>query len=100
MSLSAFPGMDEIVSLLHINKQAKERNFERVIIDAAPTGETIPIVDDARYVSLVCGTFVALRGRDGEDVTAVCGSSPQRPGRNLGSSVQIRRGLRLNCEKL
>lgn len=42
--LSAFPGMDEIVSLLHINKQAKEKNFDRVIIDAAPTGETIRLL--------------------------------------------------------
>jgi arsenite-transporting ATPase len=42
--LSAFPVMDEIVSLLHINKQAKERNFDRVIIDAAPTGETIRLL--------------------------------------------------------
>jgi arsenite-transporting ATPase len=36
--------MDEIVSLLHINKQAKEKNFDRVIIDAAPTGETIRLL--------------------------------------------------------
>ncbi|HSH03832.1 MAG TPA: TRC40/GET3/ArsA family transport-energizing ATPase [Anaerolineae bacterium] len=42
--LSAIPGMDEIVSLLHINKQAKESNFDRVIIDAAPTGETIRLL--------------------------------------------------------
>lgn len=42
--LSAFPGMDEIVSLLHINKQAKERNFDRLVIDAAPTGETIRLL--------------------------------------------------------
>jgi arsenite-transporting ATPase len=42
--LSSFPGMDEIVSLLHINKQAKEANFDRVIIDAAPTGETIRLL--------------------------------------------------------
>ncbi len=42
--LSAFPGMDEIVSLLHINKQAVEQNFDRVIIDAAPTGETIRLL--------------------------------------------------------
>jgi arsenite-transporting ATPase len=42
--LSAIPGMDEIVSLLHINKQATERNFDRVIIDAAPTGETIRLL--------------------------------------------------------
>lgn len=42
--LSAFPGMDEIVSLLHINKYAKESDFDRVIIDAAPTGETIRLL--------------------------------------------------------
>lgn len=42
--LSAFPGMDEIVCLLHINKQAQENNFDRVIIDAAPTGETIRLL--------------------------------------------------------
>jgi arsenite-transporting ATPase len=42
--LSAFPGMDEIVALLHIDKQARERNFDRVIIDAAPTGETIRLL--------------------------------------------------------
>ncbi len=42
--LSAIPGMDEIVSLLHINRQAKEANFDRVIIDAAPTGETIRLL--------------------------------------------------------
>ena len=42
--LSTFPGMDEIVSLLHINKYAKESDFDRVIIDAAPTGETIRLL--------------------------------------------------------
>ncbi len=42
--LSSFPGMDEIVCLLHINKQAKEKNFDRIIIDAAPTGETIRLL--------------------------------------------------------
>ncbi len=42
--LSAFPGMDEIVSLLHINRQAKNGEFDCVIIDAAPTGETIRLL--------------------------------------------------------
>ncbi len=42
--LSAFPGMDELVCLLHISKQARERQFERVIIDAAPTGDTIRLL--------------------------------------------------------
>lgn len=64
--LSAFPGMDEIVSLLHINKQAKERQFDRVIIDAAPTGETIRLLTMpdtfrwyAGHVSKLEGAIVA-----------------------------------------
>lgn len=58
--LSAIPGMDEIVSLLHINKQAKERNFDRVIIDAAPTGETIRLLtmpDTFRWYAGHVGRF-------------------------------------------
>ena len=42
--MAIIPGMEEIVSLLHINRQAQEGNFDRVIVDAAPTGETIRLL--------------------------------------------------------
>ncbi|HMT07560.1 MAG TPA: TRC40/GET3/ArsA family transport-energizing ATPase, partial [Pyrinomonadaceae bacterium] len=42
--MAIIPGMEEVVSLLHINKQAKEGHFDRVIVDAAPTGETIRLL--------------------------------------------------------
>jgi arsenite-transporting ATPase len=42
--MAIIPGMEEIVSLLHINKQAAEGNFDRVIVDAAPTGETMRLL--------------------------------------------------------
>ncbi len=42
--MAVIPGMEEIVSLLHIDKQAKEGNYDRVIVDAAPTGETIRLL--------------------------------------------------------
>lgn len=42
--MAIIPGMEEIVSLLHINKQAAEGHFDRVIVDAAPTGETIRLL--------------------------------------------------------
>jgi arsenite-transporting ATPase len=42
--LAIIPGMEEVVSLLHINKQAQEGHFDRVIVDAAPTGETIRLL--------------------------------------------------------
>ncbi len=42
--LAIIPGMEEIVSLLHINRQAKAGNYDRVIVDAAPTGETMRLL--------------------------------------------------------
>lgn len=42
--LAIIPGMEEIVSLLHIHRQAAEGGFERVIVDAAPTGETMRLL--------------------------------------------------------
>ena len=42
--LSIVPGMDEIVSLIHIRRLAAERDFDRVVIDAAPTGETVRLL--------------------------------------------------------
>ena len=42
--LALIPGMDEIVSLINIYRNAREGNFDTVIIDAAPTGETVRLL--------------------------------------------------------
>lgn len=42
--LALIPGMDEIVGLLNIYRNARDGNFEVVIIDAAPTGETVRLL--------------------------------------------------------
>lgn len=42
--LALVPGMDEIVSLINIYRNAREGNFDVVIIDAAPTGETVRLL--------------------------------------------------------
>jgi arsenite-transporting ATPase len=42
--LAIIPGMEEVVSLLHINRQAQAGHFDRVVVDAAPTGETIRLL--------------------------------------------------------
>src|SRR5437764_869317 len=42
--LALIPSMDEIVSLLNIYRNARDGNFEVVIIDAAPTGETVRLL--------------------------------------------------------
>ncbi|MBO0795111.1 MAG: ArsA family ATPase, partial [Ktedonobacteraceae bacterium] len=42
--LALIPGMDEIVSLINIYRNAREGHFEAVVIDAAPTGETVRLL--------------------------------------------------------
>jgi arsenite/tail-anchored protein-transporting ATPase len=42
--LALIPGMNEIVSLINIYRNAREGNFDVVVIDAAPTGETVRLL--------------------------------------------------------
>ena len=42
--MAIIPGMEEIFSLLHIYRNAATREFERVIVDTAPTGETMRLL--------------------------------------------------------
>lgn len=42
--MAIIPGMEEIVSLLHIHRQAQQDTFDTVIVDAAPTGETMRLL--------------------------------------------------------
>jgi arsenite-transporting ATPase len=42
--MAVIPGMEEVVSLLHINRLAETGEYDRVIVDAAPTGETIRLL--------------------------------------------------------
>ncbi len=39
--MSILPGMEEVSSFLWINKHVKDGNFETIIVDSAPTGETL-----------------------------------------------------------
>jgi arsenite/tail-anchored protein-transporting ATPase len=42
--MALIPGMDEIVALLTIHRQARDGAFDVVVIDAAPTGETVRLL--------------------------------------------------------
>ena len=42
--MALIPGMDEIVGLLNIHRQAREGTYDVVVVDAAPTGETVRLL--------------------------------------------------------
>jgi arsenite/tail-anchored protein-transporting ATPase len=60
--LALIPGMDEIVSLINIYRNAREQNFEAVIIDAAPTGETVRLLSMPDTFQWYAGRVMKLKG--------------------------------------
>ncbi len=42
--MALIPGMDEVVALLNIHRQAISKDFDVVVVDAAPTGETVRLL--------------------------------------------------------
>ena len=42
--LAILPGMEEVSSLLYINRYAQEGDFELIILDCAPTGESLRFI--------------------------------------------------------
>jgi arsenite-transporting ATPase len=42
--LAILPGMEEVSSLLYINRYVKEDNFDVIILDCAPTGESLRFI--------------------------------------------------------
>jgi len=42
--LAILPGMEEISSLLHINRYVKDKQYDVILLDCAPTGESIRFI--------------------------------------------------------
>ncbi len=42
--LAVFPGMEEISLLLHINQHVRSRRFDALLLDCAPTGESLRFI--------------------------------------------------------
>ncbi len=42
--LAVFPGMEEVSSLLYVNQYVREKTFDVILLDCAPTGESLRFV--------------------------------------------------------
>jgi arsenite-transporting ATPase len=42
--LAIFPGMEEVSSLLYVNQYVREKSFDVILLDCAPTGESLRFV--------------------------------------------------------
>ncbi len=62
--LAIVPGMDEIAALVQIGRQVRRGEYDCIIVDAAPTGETIRLLSMPDH-SRRSARASSRRGHDG-----------------------------------
>jgi len=63
--LSSMPGADEAVAVEQLLRYADEDRFERIVIDTAPTGHTLRLLELPSTLERLMDTFGAVRDRLG-----------------------------------
>jgi arsenite/tail-anchored protein-transporting ATPase len=99
--LAIIPGMEEVVSLLHINRQAQTGEYDRVIVDAAPTGETIRLLTMPESFQWYMGRMtgmndMTLKMASGLLRTVMPGKDPMTGLNNLVAGVKELQKVLLN----
>ncbi len=76
------PGLEELVALLHVVELLEEEEFDRVVVDTAPTSHTLRLFDIPpglrKFLGLVkAGADRAASGGKGKKAAAAAASAPQ-----------------------
>jgi arsenite-transporting ATPase len=61
--LSVMPGMDELAALVQIGRQLRTGRFDCIVVDAAPTGETIRLLSTPESFQSYAARIYGWRGR-------------------------------------
>lgn len=70
----SLPGIDEIAALLEIVRLAASAPFERIVVDTAPTGHTLRMLDTPAALAAFAGVFGQMQGKHRAIVAALRGS--------------------------
>jgi arsenite-transporting ATPase len=57
----SFPGIDELVGLMEIERLARSGQYEVIVVDTAPTGHTLRLLAAPETVGVVAGVLDALQ---------------------------------------
>lgn len=61
--LAILPGMEEVSSLLHINRYVKSKQFDVIILDCAPTGESLRFISIPTALEWYIGKIFNIQRR-------------------------------------
>ncbi|HLZ08779.1 MAG TPA: ArsA family ATPase [Chloroflexota bacterium] len=61
--LAVMPGMDEVAALVQIGRKIRSHEYDCIVVDAAPTGETIRLLSTPESFQAYAGRMQGWRGR-------------------------------------
>lgn len=61
--LAVVPGMEEIAALVQIERKSRTGEYDCIVVDAAPTGETIRLLSMPQSFQWYAGRIQQWRGR-------------------------------------
>src|SRR5438874_10771923 len=61
--LAVMPGMDEVAALVQIGRKVRSGSYDCIVVDAAPTGETIRLLSTPESFQAYAGRIRGWRGR-------------------------------------
>jgi arsenite-transporting ATPase len=61
--LAIMPGMEEVAALVQIERQSRSAEYDCIVVDAAPTGETVRLLGMPESFQWYAGRIQELRGK-------------------------------------
>ncbi|MDR5656822.1 ArsA family ATPase [Halodesulfurarchaeum sp. HSR-GB] len=86
-----FPGADEAAAMQLLLEYLDDDRFDRIVIDTAPTGHTLRLLELPEMMETMMGRFVRLRdrlGSLGESLTGLFGESEGAEGPDLDAQIE------------
>ncbi|APE95917.1 ArsA family ATPase [Halodesulfurarchaeum formicicum] len=86
-----FPGADEAAAMQLLLEYLDDDRFDRIVIDTAPTGHTLRLLELPEMMETMMGRFVRLRdrlGSLGESLTGLFGESEGADGPDLDPQIE------------
>jgi arsenite-transporting ATPase len=96
----AMPGADEAAAMQTLMEYLDDDRFDRVVVDTAPTGHTLRLLELPEVMDTMVGRMVAMRERIGGMMDGLKGMFGGAPEDDEGAGMDDLRALRDRIERL
>jgi arsenite-transporting ATPase len=90
----SLPGMDEVMAALRLAELSEDSGYDRVVVDTAPTGHTLRLLEGAQVIDTWASAIEAMGAKASAVGVAMTGRRPRLDGE------AVVKGLRADVDRL